>query len=248
MQPRPIVGVTCDVDDRSFTSRRAYAEAILRAGGAPILLCPPDDPELADALARRHADAVDAVVFTGGADPRTEPFGQPTHPAAKTMHPARQAYETALLRILDEPARQATPVLGVCLGMQLMGLHHGARLDQHLPDHLASARDHAGDHLHAVTPTIDHPLIVRGGAPVPSWHHQALRDPGRLRAVARSDDGVIEAIDDPSRPFYLGVQWHPERAPHAEDPLADGLFRALIDRAREAAASRSGTRPTIVPA
>jgi len=246
MPQRPIVGVTCDVDDRSFTSRRAYAEAILRAGGAPILLCPPEDPEQAEPIARQHADIVHAVVFTGGADPRTEPFGEPTHAMAKPMAAARQAYETALLRILDEPARRDTPVLGICLGMQLMGLHAGAKLDQHLPDSLSSASGHTADNLHPIVPTIDHPLIVPG-SPAPSWHHQALRDPGRLRTVARSEDGVIEAVDDPSRPYYLGVQWHPERAPRHDDPLADGLFIALVERAREAAAHRA-SRSTIVPA
>lgn len=237
MHQRPIVGVTSEIDDRSFVCRRAYAEAILRAGGVPLLLCAPADPELAEAVARRHADAVDAVVFTGGDDPATEPFGEPTHPAAKVMSAARQAYETALLRILDEPARRATPVLGVCLGMQMMGLVNGGRLDQHMPDALATAPDHTKDNIHPVAPVVEHAVIRSPGA-VPSWHHQALREPGRLRVVARSDDGVIEAVDDPTRPFYLGVQWHPERAKERDHDLADGLFRALIDRAREAAAAR----------
>ncbi len=232
MDRKPIVGVTCEVDDRSFTSRRAYAEAILRAGGVPILLCPPADSSLAESVARAHAAAVDAVVFTGGDDPRMESYGQATHPQAKVMHSARQAYEEALLRILDEPDHRDTPVLGVCMGMQMMGLHAGANLEQHLPDVLPSAGAHAKDNLHRVEPAIAHDVIRAGGA-APSWHHQALSNPGRLRVVAKSDDGVIEAVDDPARPFYLGVQWHPERAPQRGDPLGDGLFEALIARAAQ---------------
>lgn len=243
--PRPLIGVTTDVDDAKFSSGRKYADAVVRAGGLPILLVPPADPALAEEIARAHAALVDGVVFTGGPDVRMEQFGEATHPAAKVMHAARQAYDLALYRAMDDKANQRKPVLGICLGMQEMALHRGGRLTQHMPDVMGDekARGHAADALHEVRSVgasaamggaLGAPAGAQADARVASWHHQAVNDPGALRVVATSDDGVIEAVEDPSRPFYLGVQWHPERSPNTPgaDDLADGLFRRLVERAR----------------
>src|SRR5690606_30123082 len=170
---------------------------------------------------------------TGGDDPDTEPFGEPTHPAARRIHPDRQRFETALLRALDQ--RREMPVLGICLGMQMMALAAGGRLNQHMPEDTPTHADHYDDRPHSLTRVCNGSVLweaaPQGAGVVTSWHRQAVRDPGRLRIVARAPDGVIEAIDDPGRAFYLGVQWHPERT---SDPgLGIELFRRLV-----AAASR----------
>ena len=230
----PIIGITCDVTDRDATQRRTYDSAVIAAGGVPILIPPPALTNTSSALdqlrdlARAHIDLLDALILTGGRDPDLTPFGKPNHPASTLLHPDRQAYELALLAELDH--RRALPTLGICLGMQLMALHAGGDLDPHLPDSTLTADDHTNDHHHSITPVTAHPLIIRGTAA--SWHHQAVRDPGRLRLVARAHDNVIEAVDDPARPFYLGVQWHPERT--ADPNLGEHLFRALIAAARSA--------------
>ena len=144
-----------------------------------------------------------------------------THDQASPVSRLRQDFELAMIRALESEPDQ--PVLGICLGMQLMGLHAGGRLDQHLPDTLSTAADHADGTPHP----IDGPL---GTGIVWSRHRQAITDPGSLEVVARAEDGVIEAIADPHRPMYLGVQWHPERT---DDPvLGADLFRRLVDRAR----------------
>jgi putative glutamine amidotransferase len=147
---------------------------------------------------------------------------------------------------MDDKANAHKPVLGICLGMQEMALHKGGRLTQHMPDVMGEdrAKGHAADALHEVRAVGASAALggvalgTAGGASanqrVASWHHQAVNDPGALTVVATSDDGVIEAVEDPTRPFYLGVQWHPERSPNAPgaDDLADGLFRKLVERAR----------------
>jgi putative glutamine amidotransferase len=173
----------------------------------------------------RVAARFDAFVFTGGDDPKTEPFGQPTHPKADVMSQERQAFEVALLEALSlhHPDK---PVLGVCLGMQLMALVAGGRLNQHLPDDTPTSEDHLHDHAHAIVPSCE--AIASGE--VTSHHHQAVSEPGRLRVSGRAHDGVIESIDDPARAFYLGVQWHPERTPDA--PLGRGLFDRLVSACR----------------
>jgi len=164
----------------------------------------------------------------------TEPFGVPTHPRATRELAARQRHELAILRALD--ARPERPALGVCLGMQYMALAAGGRLDQHMPETTPTHASHMDNALHQVVLEIDGCPALGPGArtgqalgEVTSWHRQAVADAGSLRVVARAPDGVIEAIDDPARPFYLGVQWHPERSD--DGTLGVGLYRRVVEAA-----------------
>lgn len=252
---RPIVGITPDVQVHDGRERGvcmlAYIDAVTRAGGAPILFAPSVE------TAAEQLAVCDAIILTGGDDPRTEAYGQPTHPKATPLHPRRQAFETRLLELL---AARPRPTLGVCLGMQMMALHAGGRLDQHMPDTRADASRHWGAE-HEVVPVepvagqgrsallpgsnrqanrnISHTSLSIPHGRVHSKHRQAVDDPGRLIVLARSDDGIIEAIADAELPFYLGVQWHPERTAH--DSLGVNLFRQLIEAARHPSTHASST-------
>lgn len=212
----PWIGITVDAEPERMTLKRGYVDFVRRAGGIPILLAPLQASEIAEVAAR-----LDGLVISGGDDPKMEIFGKPTHPAANLMQPDRQASELAWLDFLRE--RREFPVLGVCLGMQLMALHAGGDLDQHLPDHLATAADHAGNRLHRI-------VGEWGECMVRSNHRQAVSSPGRLDVRATASDGVIEAVSDPSRKFYYGVQWHPERTD--DEKAGFGLFEKLVDSAR----------------
>ncbi len=212
----PLIGITADLADGRFRSSPEYAAAVESAGGWPVIL--PCNPESIDAILER----CDGIVLSGGDDPAMEPWGVPTHPRATPIHPARQAFEVGLLRALD--ARPDLPALGICLGMQLMGLVRGARLEQHLPDVLDTADVHWGRRLHPVDGAL-------GAGDVHSNHRQALTDPGELEVAARAPDGVIEAVLDPRRPFHVGVQWHPERT--ADPRLGRGLFEMLVAIAKK---------------
>ncbi len=205
--------------------------AVAEAGGVPVLLTP--DP----ALAGDYVRACRGFAFSGGLDPDTTKFGEPMHPRARKMDPVRQAFELALLDALAEQPGADTPVLGVCLGMQMMALHAGGRLDQYMPDTLEHPQVHQNGASHAIEVTVEdsvgRPCDISGGEAIHSAHQQAVSDAGKMRVVAVADDGTIEAID--GRPmygdrFYLGVQWHPERG--GEGPLNHGLFERLVDAAR----------------
>ena len=213
--PTPLIGITPDCPLERIQVRSTYLDAVRASGGLPVVLsgCLQDVPAIIQHL--------DGLVLTGGDDPIMEPFGVPTHPKACRIDAGRQEFELALLEAVAN--RPDLPVLGVCLGMQLMGLHAGGQLDQHLPDTLATAADHADGRTHSV----EGPL---GSGRVWSRHRQAMTDPGSLEVVARAGDGVIEAIASTQRPMYLGVQWHPERTDDRE--MGMGLFHRLIDHAR----------------
>ncbi|MFG0329493.1 MAG: gamma-glutamyl-gamma-aminobutyrate hydrolase family protein [Phycisphaerales bacterium] len=205
---RPIIGITADAEGKKYLSAKAYAEAVDRAGGLPFIL--PHRVELVG----HYLGCCHGFILTGGDDPRMEAFGEPTHPKAKPIDAERQDFEVELLRAADDH-----PTLGVCLGMQLMALVRGGRLDQHLPDTLPTAATHWDGGTHAVTGML-------GEGFVHSHHRQAITDPGGLEIAATATDGVIEAVRDPKRPFFVGVQWHPERMD--DEPLGAGLFRALV--------------------
>lgn len=222
----PIIAITCDAGvspkgTPRYECAKAYAAAVAEAGGVPLLL-----PHVTERVAA-YVRLCDGFVLTGGDDPAMEPFGEATHARATVMDAARQAFELALLAAIDDAKPQAA-CLGVCLGMQLMALHAGGQLHQHLPDVLGDvvAAVHAGNQTHPVQ--FDDGTI----GDVISHHHQAVASPGVLRVFARAPDGVIEAIDHPDRPFHLGVQWHPERG--GDPALSSALFRRLVEAAARA--------------
>ena len=208
---RPLIGITTDVHGDRYQVAVPYATAVRMAGGTPVLL--PCEADCAADYLRR----CDGVVLTGGDDPIMEQWGLPTHPEARKVDPRRQAFDLAILAAAD--VVHDRPVLGICLGMQLMGLHHGGALDQHLPETLPTSGLHWPGSTHDIRGAL-------GDGVVHSHHHQALSDAGGLRVVATATDGVIEAVRDDDRPFYLGVQWHPERTEARQ--FGAGIFRELV--------------------
>ncbi len=222
----PMVGITTDVVEHANGERvfayRPYVEAVVRAGGVPVLL-----PPVVEGVGA-FVERLDGFVLTGGDDPCTEPFGEPTHAKVTRVHADRQAFETQLLEELER-VRPEVPVLGVCLGMQMMALVAGGKLEQYMPETCATHEAHWG-HEHTVEPVggVEGKdiggLALRGI--VHSKHKQAVADAGALTVIASAPDGVVEAVCDPVRRFYVGVQWHPERT--ADAAVGQGVFDALV--------------------
>ena len=201
----------------------AYVQMIEAAGGRPLLV-PPSDEAIDETL-----DALDGVVFSGGSDIDPAEYGHELHPETNGTRPERDRGELALLRAaLDRDM----PVLAVCRGSQVLNVARGGDLVQHLPDLV-------GDEKHKQTPGVfaDHEVEVKEGtrlgsllgerAPVKSHHHQGYGRLGRgLREAARAEDDTVEAIEDPSRRFTVGVLWHPEEGDDRR------LFEELVEQAR----------------
>ena len=230
---RPTIGVTAATEDISYgvwsdvpavVSPASYARAVQRAGGRPVLLLPdPEDAEDPDGV----LGMIDALIVTGGAgdiDPAL--YGQEPHPETGPVQEERDAYELALVRAAIE---RRMPVLGICRGMQILNVAYGGGIEQHLPDVVGHE-----DHRHTPGTFADHEVDLETGSlaamaagsertPVKSHHHQGVREIGDgLVVTGRSEDDAVEAIEDPSCPFVLGVLWHPE-----EDEKSR-LIKALV--------------------
>lgn len=201
-----------------------YAQAVLRAGGLPVAIPPVGGPRDLERLLER----VDGLVLCGGDDFDTERLGLgPTSPEAEVTPASKQDFDLALTRAILMAAK---PVLGICYGMQCLGLVGGAGLLQHLPGDRPGSQEHRGGVEHGVRiepgSKLDGHLGV-ASLPVISRHHQALTDvPAPWRVCAADAEGLIEAIEQPELPFAIGVQWHPELSP--EGSAHDRLFRALV--------------------
>ncbi len=242
--PAPLIGITLDNLDNTAASGRyevgvGYSRAVAEAGGAAVLL----PHELG--MVGEYVACCDGFLLTGGVDPDTAalpidwPGHGPTHGQARVMDPARQAFELALLAEIDRVKPDAA-ILGVCLGMQLLTLHHGGTLNQYLPDtHPTEVVERHRRADHAVIVTENDSVLPQPGPGendvIHSNHQQVVEDAGRLRIVAVAEDGLIEAVDDPTRPFRLGVQWHPERAAQSglNGPLSAGLISRFVSAAKK---------------
>lgn len=218
---RPNIGITAATENVSygvwkeipaFMSPASYAHAVQRAGGRPLLLCP--DPEDAEDPSE-VLDLVDALIVTGGAgDINPALYGQERHPETGPIQDERDAYELALVR---KALEREVPILGICRGMEILNVVYGGDLEQHLPDVLGHE-----EHRHTPGTYSDHDVRLEPGSlaaraageersQVKSHHHQGVREIGSGLAVTGwADDDTVEALEDPSCPFVLGVLWHPE--------------------------------------
>lgn len=236
----PVIGITLDSEDAGggysalpwYALRKNYCEAVVRAGGLPLLL--PHEPDLAES----YLDRMAGLLVTGGnfdVDPAL--FGAEVRHATVTLKERRTAFELAVTRGALE---RDLPVLGICGGQQLLAVAVGGTLIQHIPDEIPDALAHEQPnprtepgHDVEITPgTRLHAIVEATRIPVNSAHHQAVKTvPDGVVIDALAADGVIEGIEIPDRRFCIGVQWHPE---YAISPADEKLFRAFIDACRAA--------------
>jgi putative glutamine amidotransferase len=183
------------------------------------------------------------LLLTGGGDVEPSRYGEAKHAATVEVAPERDAFELALVK---EARRLNLPILAICRGVQVMNVAFGGTLVQDIPTQVENTLDHAltvpphkpFDYAHDVW-VDDNSLLAKlmterlsgsDSFAVNSRHHQAVKDvaPG-FRVVATAPDGIIEAIEDPTARFCIGVQWHPENF------WRTGEFRPLFEGFVEAA-------------
>jgi putative glutamine amidotransferase len=234
---RPVIGITMDYGDKpkQYMLPYDYTTSVERAGGLPWPL--PFKSDLS--LIPEFVDRLDGILFSGGDDLDPALFGETRHPNAEPIDPDRQRFELALIA---EVEKRRMPALGICLGCQLMNVHRGGSLNQFLPD---EQRDEALEHRrlapgdstrrHAVKLEPGTRLaaaVGKGEISVNTRHKQSVNRTGKgLRVIAKAPDGVVEAIEDPSHPFFMAVQWHPENLSNEPEHLAP--FKLLVEHARK---------------
>jgi putative glutamine amidotransferase len=241
---RPVIGLCTALeqarwsvwDQQALLLPRNYIDAVQRAGGLALML--PPDP-LASEAPDEWLDLIDALVLAGGADVDPAAYGAEPDPHTVGTVPERDSFEIALARAAME---RDMPFLGICRGMQVMNVARGGTLIQHLPDDMGHE-----DHRRALGTfeNADHDVRLADGSlaarvagekvhSTKSHHHQGVKDIGDGLEVSgwATVDDLPEAVEDPTRRFALGVQWHPE----ADE--TSPLIAALVEQAREYAGVR----------
>jgi gamma-glutamyl-gamma-aminobutyrate hydrolase PuuD len=232
---KPLIGINLDIKDKERDDvphaqiASPYFDAITKAGGIPVLIPPMPDRQLKQLLKQ-----LGGVLLIGGNDYSPELYGEEQHDAVKRVHAVREEFDLRLAALLLR--RKDISVLGICGGCQLLNIAGGGTLIQDIPTQFGTSEIHhrRGDQIprHAAVLEVD--TLVRGiyrrrTISVITSHHQAVKDvaPGFI-ASAHAPDGIIESIENPSRRFLLGVQWHPER----DFEGSASLFRAFIRSAK----------------
>lgn len=231
---KPVIGIGTDIDvtpgerDRAYVYT-TYVESLRRAGAIPLLI--PPQPENAAEI----VSELDGIVLAGGEDCDPSLYGEEPHPTVEPMDERRQQNDVTLARVARE---RGIPTLGICLGVQVMNVAAGGTLVQDIDSQMQTGIEHASD----PSDRARHDVTIESGTKlskilparqlnVNSSHHQAIKTIGDgLKVTAQAPDGIVEGLEDPRHPFYLGVQWHPEDMPG--ETSASALFGAFVEAAR----------------
>jgi putative glutamine amidotransferase len=231
---KPRIGLNLDFREGlpdQYVLNATYYEALVSAGAVPVLLAPSDETDL-----RHLISGLSGLVLTGGKDYDPSLYGESPGALIEPAHPVRQRFDVSLVRYCL--SQTSIPLLGICAGHQLLNISLGGTLIQDIATELPES---TVEHLNpggAVTELSKHEVIIDAGSMlekiygdrrivVTSSHHQAIQRLGHgLKISARAIDGVIESIELPSRPFTLGVQWHPERDINNHNVLFEAFVEA----------------------
>ena len=213
-------------DEKDIWRIECYLNAIKIGGGQGTPLYLDEWESRAEDAAREF----DGLVLSGGADLPTQWYGQEPLEGAglEFITPRRPEFEKTLVtKFLDA----GKPVLGICYGLQFQNVYKGGALYQDLKLQTGTELQHTDGAQHVVEVRPESRLFEFIGETeftVPSYHHQAVSDIApRGIATAFAPDGTIEAIEWDDEPFFMGVQWHPERDPDSN--ATQKLMTAFVE-------------------
>ena len=226
----PLIGITTGLESGGPRPRDAYCRSVEQAGGTTILIHPGQSSMDLDAVWRK----LGGLILSGGGDVDPARYGEPAHPNTGGISAERDEME---IRLALKAVGSGLPLFAICRGIQVLNVALGGTLVQDIPSgpRKMLAHDSKGERgvaTHAVTVEEGTRLAAALGtttASTNSFHHQAVRRPGRgLRVVAHTGDGVIEGVEGVGGDaFLLGVQWHPEEMTLRDAPSL-ALFKALV--------------------
>lgn len=229
----PIIGITaCQEEQKIYKTNNTYVQAVVRAGGIPVLL----PVAIPTADCEKAADLLDGLLIPGGVDMAPQYFGEQPPKEVTCIDRELDEFELELIR---KTAEKKKPMLAICRGCQVVNVAFGGTLYQDIPTQCPEAHGHYQDtasrsegyHTVAVLPgTLLAEALGEGELLTNSYHHQAVKKlaPG-FSVCARAKDGLIEGIENRERGI-LGIQWHPE-CMEERYPRFRGLFSWLVERA-----------------
>lgn len=242
---KPVIGIPCaTLYDRDWCPalhghRQTYVDAVVRAGGVPVLIPLVDDEEVLQTL----YDRIDGLLLAGGGDVDPAHYGEEPLPELGKVDALRDAVELPLARWAVADGK---PVLGICRGVQVLNVSMGGSLYQDITTQLNSALHHDESYAKEDWTHMAHDLRLDPSSnmaklfattsfPINSLHHQSLKAiaPG-LRAVGWAPDGVVEAVEGSNGQFIMGLQCHPEALQGSADPRWQALFKRFVDSCRAA--------------
>ena len=203
-----VIGITANYENIDATLRDRYYKQVIAAGGTPVII-----PPVADSTVIVNTlEHLDGLILTGGGDYNPLWMGEEPSPRLHNINQERDAAELMLVRLAFN---RQIPMLGICRGIQTLAIALGGKVYQDIKQMVKHSQDaDRSEPTHSVEIKKDSTLYNIYGAEkilVNSFHHQAVSEPGKhMRIIAKSTDGIIEAIESNEYKQILGVQWHPE--------------------------------------
>ena len=223
---KPVIGITGNYDDLSCKLGQGYYKSVVAAGGVPLVIPPVADKH----VILNTLDRIDGLILSGGGDINPLWAGEEPSPLLHGICQERDLPELLIARLAYN---RQLPILGICRGIQTLATAFGGKVAQDISASATVKHSQDADRsepTHTVTVEKDSLISVAYQATemkVNSFHHQAVSEPGeKFRVVAKSADGIIEAMESSEYKSIIGVQWNPEC-------LADGqpLFQWLVGEA-----------------
>ncbi len=232
-QNKPVIGISASIKNSVVSLDLDYAKCIEEAGGIPLILPPTSNPE----IIKSYVQILDGLMMTGGPDLPPSLYNQKEHPSTKVMEKIRSVSDKELIRCW---LRTKKPILGICLGMEFSNVMSGGTLFQDIPTMIGNDVCHRNGekftNFHNIGishGSLLHKILGTTKAVVLSRHHQAVDKIGaNLKAIARTSDGVVEALQKTDSDFGLFLQWHPEGMSKYPEHQ-QRIFKAFVDACKK---------------
>jgi len=224
---QPVIGITGNFGDETCKLGQGYYQSVVAAGGVPMIIPPVEDVNtLVNTL-----DHIDALILSGGADINPLFGGDEPSPRLGGINRQRDLPELMITRLAYN---RQIPILAICRGIQTLAVALGGKVAQDISIQATIKHSQEADRAeqtHSIKIAEDsilHRLYGEEKIYVNSFHHQAVKETGdKFRVVAKSPDGIIEAMESSEYKSIIGVQWHPECLDEGKP-----LFRWLVEEAK----------------